>query len=231
MNKMAVVAPNYTLYFSKDESSFEDAANAFLKAVGPVDRLGNSLVGKNPKYFEKIHDSKIGTTVNLTEEEVKEYKERLLNVYWALWGILNQREYDALEPFMDNFMDEVDVKEEDLDRFREILLRAHQRVRKFKTREELKDFVMYLSNVVYIAEESHRPMISSDKKVLLYVEPASELAWITIEKAKGGRYKVEGGADFVAYPGGIRNTLKSAGYGFKPVTITKLGTQHSHRQG
>ena len=147
MKEMAM-NPKYTLYFSKRVSSFEDAANACLKAVGTLGRLGNALVGKTPKYFEKtqIFDSKPGTivAVSLTEEELGKYKERLLHIYWAIWGILNQREVDALAPFMNNFMDGVDVKEEDLDRFREILLRAHQRVRKFKTVDELKDFVMYL---------------------------------------------------------------------------------------
>ncbi len=233
MNKMAI-DPNYTLYFSKNESSFKDAASTFLKAVGTVDRLRNSLVGKEPKFFDKIQivDSRPGAIVaaNLTEEEVKEYKDRLLNVYWAIWGILNQREVNALAPFMNSFMDEVDVKEEDLDRFREILLRAHQRVRRFKTVDELKGFVMYLRNVVYIAGESHCPTINSDEEALLFFEPASELAWVAIEEAEDGGYLVEGEADFVNCPTGVLSELSSSGYGFEPVTIRKAGT-HFRRQG
>lgn len=233
MKKMAM-NPNYTLYFFKRVSSLEDAANVCLKAVGTLDRLGKSLFGKKPKYFEKtqIVDSKPGTivAVSLTEEAVKEYKERLLNVYWSIWGLLNQREVDALAPFMNNFMDGVDVKEEDLDRFREILLRAHQRVRKFKTVDELKDFVMYLRNLVYIAGESHCPTISSDEEALLFFEPASRLAWIAIEKAEDGGYLVEGESDFVNCPKGVQSELSSSGYGFKPVTIRQAGT-HSRRQG
>lgn len=233
MNKMAV-DPKYTLYFSRKVSSLEDAANAFLKAVGTLKRLGNSLVGKEPKFFDKIQivDSRPGAIVaaNPTEEEVKEYKDRLLNVYWAIWGLLNQREVDALAPFMNNFMDGVDVKEKDLDRFREILLRAHQRVRRFKTVDELKGFVMYLRNVVYIAGESHCPTINSDEEALLFFEPASELAWIAIEEAEDGGYLVEGESDFVNCPTGVMSELSSPGYGFKPVNIRKAGTR-SRRQG
>lgn len=234
MNKKMAVDPKYTLYFSRKVSSLEDAANAFLKAVGTLKRLGNSLVGKEPKFFDKIQivDSRPGAIVaaNLTEEEVKEYKDRLLNVYWAIWGLLNQREVDALAPFMNNFMDGVDVKEKDLDRFREILLRAHQRVRRFKTVDELKGFVMYLRNVVYIAGESHCPTINSDEEALLFFEPASELAWIAIEEAEDGGYLVEGGSDFVNCPTGVLSELSSPGYGFKPVNIRKAGTR-SRRQG
>ena len=233
MNKMAI-DPNYTLDFSKNESSFKDAASTFLKAVGTVDRLRNSLLGKEPKYFEKIQvfDSKIGTTVaaNLTEKELGEYKERLLYIYWAIWGILNQKEVDALAPFMNNFMDGVDVKEEGLDEFRKILLRAHQRVRRFKTVDELKSFVMYLRNLVYIAKESHCPTINSDEEALLFFEPASKFAWVAIEEAKDGGYLVEGEADFVNCPTGVLSELSSPGYGFKPVNIRKAVT-HSRRQG
>lgn len=236
MKEMAM-NPQYTLYFSRKVSSFEDAANACRKAVGTLSRLGNSLVGKNPKYFEKtqktqIVDSKPGTIVaaSLTEKEVKEYKDRLLNIYWSIWGILNRKESEALAPFMNNFMDGVDVKEEDLDKFRAILLRAHQRVRKFKTVDELKGFVMYLRNIVYIAGESHCPTINSDGEALLFFEPASELAWIAIEEAEDGGYLVEGESDFVNCPTGVLSELSSSGYGFEPVTIRKAGT-HFRRQG
>lgn len=237
MNKKMAVDPKFTLYFSRKVSSFEDAANAFLKAVGTLSRLGNSLVGKNPKYFEKtqktqIVDSKPGTivAVSLTEKEVKEYKDRLLNVYWSIWGILNQKESEALAPFMNNFMDGVDVKEEDLDKFGEILLRAHRRVRKFKTVDELKSFVMYLRSVIYVAGESHCPTISSDEEALLFFEPASRFAWVAIEKAEDGGYLVEGESDFVNCPTGVLSELSSSGYGFEPVTIRKAGT-HFRRQG
>lgn len=207
----------YTLYFSKELPSFKEAANSFLKAVGTIDRLKNSLLGEEPKFFDKLQivDSKPGT--NPTEEELGKYKERLLYIYWAIWGILNWKEVDALAPFMNNFMDGVDVKEENLDKFREILLRAHHRVRRFKTVDGLKAFVMYLRNLVYIAGKLHCPTINSDEEALFYFEPASELAWIAIEKSESGGYKVEGEADFVTYPGGIQNTLKSAGYGFDEV--------------
>ena len=232
MNKMAI-DPNYTLYFSKRASSFEDAANALLRVIGTLDRLGKSLVGKKPKYFDKIQifDSKIGTPVatNLTEEEIIKYKERLLNVYWAIWGLLNQKEVDVLAPFMNSFMDGVDVKEEDLDKFRGILLRAHQRVRRFKTVDELKAFVMYLRNLVYIAGKSHCPTISSDEEALLFFEPASRLAWIAIEEAEDGGYLVEGESDFVNCPTGVLSELSSSGYGFEPVTIRQAGTHFRRR--
>jgi hypothetical protein len=125
-------------------------------------------------------------------------------------------------------MDGVDAKE-DLDKFREILLRAHQRVRKFKTRKELDDFVMYLRNMVYIAEDAYRPMISTNEKVPFYFEPASRLACIAIEKAKDGGYLVKGESDFVKCPTGVLSELSSSGYGFS-VKIRKAGT-HFRRQG
>lgn len=234
MKNMAV-DPNYTLFFSKGALSLEDAASSFLKAVGAVDRLRFSLLGKNPKYFEKmqIYDSKLGTTVtaNLTEEELESYKERLMNVYWAIWGLLDQSEINTLTPFLDHFMDRPDVLDEgELDAFKKVLARCHQRVRKFKTIEELVGLVMYLRNVVYLAEGNHCPTITSDDEVLLFYETASRFAWIAVERTDDGSYRVEGEADFVKCPEGILKTLNSADYKFEKVTIRPAG-RHCRRQG
>lgn len=213
---MAIIDQNlYTLYFSKELPSFKEAANSFLKAVGTIDRLKYSLIGGKPKYLDKVP----GTVVaNPTEEELKGYKERLLNCYWAIWGLLEQKEIDILAPLSDSLIERNSLRERELDLFRATLVRAHNSVRKFKTPKELEEFVRYLRRIVYRTEDNC-PTITSDEEVLFYYEPASRFAWIAIEKAESGGYKVEGEADFVAYPGSIQNTLKSAGYDFDEVEI------------
>ena len=205
----------YTLYFSKELPSFKEAANSFLKAVGTIDRLKYSLIGGKPKYLDKVP----GTVVaNPTEKELKGYKERLLNCYWAIWGLLEQKDIDTLAPLLDSLIEGNSLRERELDLFKATLVRAHDSVRKFKTPKALEEFVRYLRNIVY-GTEDNCPTITSDEEVLFYYEPASHFAWIAIEKSEGGGYKVEGEADFVTYPGGIQNTLKSAGYGFDEVEI------------
>ena len=77
-----------------------------------------------------------------------------------------------------------------------------------------------MKKMVYSENAAYRPTIISgeDNETLFYYEPASRQAWIAIEKTKSG-FVVEGEADFLSIPDGVRRRLTSDGYRFDVAEI------------
>ena len=199
MKNMAISNPLFTMYFAKVVPSFEEAANAFLNAVGAVGGLNRSLISKSPLYLTRAEG-----------EELSKYRERLLNCYGALWGSLTTSEHESLKPFVER----EDLNEKELEELGRILVRCHQRIRKFRTPEELERYRVYLYEVTYTEEEKLRPTITSDSEILFHYALTSWRAWIAIEKTIGG-FLIEGEANFVSFPYSVVSTLKSKAYEFK----------------
>lgn len=93
MKEMAILTDNlFTLYFEKEVASLDEAFNLLLRIVGAIDRLRNSLIGKDPLYFADGEDLWAHLTIGIRaakednllgqmEEDVQEVRKRFLAVH------------------------------------------------------------------------------------------------------------------------------------------------------
>lgn len=183
MKEMAILTGNlFTLYFEKEVTSLDEAFNLLLRIVGAIDRLKNSLIGKNPLYFAS---------------EVEDLWAHLTN------GICAAKEYGLLEQ-----MEKEDVCET-RKHFLAVHEKI-RKVKDLEGLEKLLSYLQRLS-VLSTPEKSTRPTVISDDETSFFFQTTSGSAWIAIEKKNEG-FVVKGESDFMAYPGSALAYLASKEY-------------------
>lgn len=183
MKEMAILAHNlFTLHFEKEVASLESAFNLLLRIVGAIDRLRNSLIGKDPLYFASDAED-----------------------LWAhlTIGICAAKEYNLLEQMEEE--DAQEVRKHFLAVHKKI-----RKVKDLEGLEKLLSYLQRLI-VLSAPEKTTRPTITSNDETLFFFQPTSGSAWIAIEKGDKG-FVVKGESDFMAYPGSVIAYLTSKEY-------------------
>lgn len=157
MKEMAILTDNlFTLYFEKEVASLDKAFNLLLRIVGAIDRLKNSLIGKNPLYFADGEGLRAHLTIGI--RAAKEY------------NLLGQMEEEDVQEVRKHFL---------------AVHNKIRKVKDLEGLERLLGYLQRLI-VLSTPEESTRPTVISDDETPFFFQPTSGSAWIAIEKKNEG---------------------------------------------